>query len=81
MSMVSKIANKIEEYGIAAMVAVICAMVFFFAFLFIITKGWVLALFPPLGLFVIVKAYIDVKKDERKYMSFKAQREAENENQ
>lgn len=81
MSMVSKIANKIEEYGVMAMVAVIAASVFFFVFLFLITKGWILAIVPPLGLFVIVKAYIDVKKDERKYMAYKTQREAENENQ
>jgi 4-hydroxybenzoate polyprenyltransferase len=76
-----KIAQKIEEYGVPAMVVVVATVVTTFVGLFVITKGWALALIPPIGFWVIIQAWIDVKRDERKYMNLKAQREDENADQ
>jgi predicted membrane protein len=76
-----KLANKIEEYGVPAMIAVLIAFITLFGLLFILTKGWVIVVLPVIGLWVIIQAWIDVKKDERKYMNLNSQREDENEHQ
>jgi L-asparagine transporter-like permease len=72
--------DRIEHYGIFAMVLTLSFLALILIGLILITNGLILAVFPILGLFVIIKAYIDVKKDEKMRQSWSEQREAENEN-
>jgi uncharacterized membrane protein YozB (DUF420 family) len=76
--MFNRIIQKIENYGIPAMIAVMATAISIFAGLIIITNGIAFFLIPIIGIWVIIKAWIDVKEDERKYMGIKTQREEEN---
>jgi hypothetical protein len=64
--MFGKLIQKIEDYGPFAMFATVAAVTSFFVLLAVLTEGWILAIIPPIGLGVIISAWIDVRRDERK---------------